>query len=229
MNICSRWQRTGTKDKQYKPDFKEGDLLFVWGRAAKDARLEGNQRLEPGKGRMPSKLKPPWQGPFPMVRWKNERTCVLNRNGKEVEFNVNRLKRQDEWDESHPDTSGILEESARKKLSTSGMLKEPAQKKARIEKAPEDNAKDGKPTIGQTIIFPHPIAKGHRSPFGILEVRKMELCIINGEATDTIPTAAIFYVDGLISRTVADIMETGLERMKHGQGFIRRNQSTRPS
>jgi hypothetical protein len=109
-----------------------------------------------------------------MVRWKNERTCILNRNGKEVEFNVNRLDRQDEWDESHPDTSGILKESDRKKLGTSGILEEPALKKVRIEKAPED-AKDGKPTVGQTIIFPHPVARGHRSPFGmgdILEVRQ---------------------------------------------------------
>ena len=35
-------------------------------------------------------------------------TCVIDRNGKEEEYNVNRLTKQYEWDAEHPDTSGIM-------------------------------------------------------------------------------------------------------------------------
>ena len=35
---------------------------------------------------------------------------MIDRNGKEEEYNVNRLTKQYEWDAEHPDTSGIMNE-----------------------------------------------------------------------------------------------------------------------
>ena len=50
-----------------------------------------------------------------MLRWSGERTCVIDRNGKEEEYNVNRLTKQYEWDAEHPDTSGIMNEQEENK------------------------------------------------------------------------------------------------------------------
>ena len=96
--------------EQYKPDFKEGDWLMVWEKAANESRLHKEVRKLTGHpaGALPGKLRYPWQGPYKMVRWVGERKCIVIRNGKEAEFNVNRLFMHHSWDEKHFDTSGTV-------------------------------------------------------------------------------------------------------------------------
>ena len=58
---------------RYEPDFKPGDWLLVWKRAADESRWEAEDGEEAGK--IPTKLRNPWIGPFRMVRWAS---CVLD-------------------------------------------------------------------------------------------------------------------------------------------------------
>ena len=67
-----------------------------------------------------------------MLRWKGERTCVIDKNGKEEEYNVNRLTKQTEWDAEHPDTSGIMDGKEKSKP------KAPPEKKRKIENCKSD-------------------------------------------------------------------------------------------
>jgi exodeoxyribonuclease III len=153
-------------DNEYKPEFEPGDLLLVWEKASAESRLKGDIRRLQGDegGVLPGKLRNPWQGPFKMLRWTGERTCMIERNGKEEEYNVNRLTKQYEWDAEHPDTSGLL--------IAQGQSKEPAQKKRKIE---DRNTLKPKLEVGHMVIFPKELARGHRSPFGmgkILNIRQ---------------------------------------------------------
>src|SRR4051794_9294807 len=63
------------------------------------------------------------------------------------------------WDEEHPDTSEIMKFT-------------PDAKKPRIEKT--SPALEDELIVGELIIFPFPLARGHKSPFGIgklIEIR----------------------------------------------------------
>ena len=151
---------------EYKPEFEPGDLLLVWEKASAESRLKRDvRRLKGDKGGViPGKLKNPWQGTFKMLRWSGERTCVIDRNGKEEEYNVNRLTKQYEWDAEHPDTSGIMNEQEENKSRV------PLVKKRKLLEKPADF----RPASGQMVIFHKETARGHRSPFGIgkiLEIR----------------------------------------------------------
>jgi hypothetical protein len=150
------------KPEEYKPEFEPGDLLLVWEKASSESRLKKDvRRLEGDKGgALPGKLRNPWQGPFKMLRWGSERTCIIDHNGKEVEFNVNRLTKQYEWDADHPDTSNTLKERVQTRQ------KEPQKKRQKIVAGtPEASLK-----VGDMVIFPKAIAIGHRSPFGIGQI-----------------------------------------------------------
>ena len=83
-------------DNECKPEFEPGDLLLVWEKASAESRLKSDiRRLEGDKGGLlPGKLRNPWQEPFRMLRCSGERNCVIELNGKEEEFNVNRLTKQ---------------------------------------------------------------------------------------------------------------------------------------
>ena len=157
-------------DNEYKPGFEPGDLLLVWEKASAESRLKKDVRRLQGDdgGILPGKLRNPWQGPFKMLRWSSERTCIIDRNGKEEEYNVNRLTKQYEWDADHPDTSEVM------KVKDTIEHKEPIQKKRKL-----DTTTQSKQLIkvGHLIIFEKEIARGHRSPFGVgqvIEIRKDE-------------------------------------------------------
>ena len=151
-------------DNEYKPEFEPGDLLLVWEKASSESRLKGDvRRLQGDKGGvLPGKLRNPWQGPFKMLRWSGERTCIIDRNGKEEEYNVNRLTKQYEWDADHPDTSGIMDEQEQ------NQPKAPVAKKRKIAKA-----LDLQLEVGHMVIFHKQIARGHRSPFGIGQILEL--------------------------------------------------------
>jgi hypothetical protein len=104
-----------------------------------------------------------------MIRWSGDRKCIIDRDGKEEEFNVNRLTKQYQWDAEHPDTSGVMDE--RKASRARAPIKAPATIKLHF---PAEVKQSAKPSVGQVIIFHKPLAIGHRSPFGVgvvLELR----------------------------------------------------------
>jgi hypothetical protein len=144
--------------KQYKPDFKEGDMLYVWERAAKESRLHADIRNAGGptpkraRQAVPTKLQYQWQGPFKMLRWQGERYCVILRGEKECSYNVNRLQKQRFWDDSHPDTMWALAPTIplRELRAESKLSDEKMQLKA-----------------GMLIVFPMYMTELHTLPFGV--------------------------------------------------------------
>lgn len=136
------------KDKaQYQPDFEPGDWLMVWERASAEARLRGS---DDKTSVLPTKLQDTYQGPFKMIRWNGDRECVIDRDGAEVAYNVNRLIKQHTWDGNIIDTSKFMERPQ----------EDPAPATIRRDEA----------RIGQIIIFPlKPTAK-HIAPFGVGEL-----------------------------------------------------------
>ena len=89
---------------------------------------------------------------------------MIDRNGKEKEYNVNRLTKQYEWGAEHPNTSGIMNEQEDNKSRV------PLTKKRKL----LEKSADFRPVSGQMVIFHKETARGHRSPFGmgkILEIR----------------------------------------------------------
>ena len=155
-------------DNEYKPEFEPGDLLLVWEKASAESRLQRDVRRFQGDegGVLPGKLRNPWQGPYKMLRWKGERTCIIDKNGKEEEYNVNRLTKQTEWDAEHPDTSGVMDKREKSKPKQ----KVPPEKKRKI-----DSVQVPKPKlqVGHMVIFHKEIARGHRSPFGIGQILEL--------------------------------------------------------
>ena len=61
---------------------------------------------------LPGKLRNPWTGPYKFVRWSGDRRCFIISNGKEMEYDVNRLFKHHGWNEHHLDTSGNVVGSA---------------------------------------------------------------------------------------------------------------------
>ena len=146
---------------KYNPDFKEGDWLLVWEKSANEGRLQGPAA---GKGEqavsLPNKLRNPWQGPYKMVRWSGERKCVVQKEGKEVEYNVNRLTKQYPWDDDHLDTSQKLD-----------------RKEEEEENTDRNNGLKTDIQIGEVVVFQMAITETHRAPFGagrVLQVRNSE-------------------------------------------------------
>ena len=79
---------------------------MVWERASAEARLRGS---DDKTSVLPTKLQDTYQGPFKMIRWNGDRECVIDRDGAEVAYNVNRLIKQHTWDGNIIDTSKFME------------------------------------------------------------------------------------------------------------------------
>ena len=106
---------------------------------------------------MLGKLRFPWTGPYKFIRWVGERKCAIDKDGKEVTYNVNRLFKHHRWDEHHFDTSGLV--SGAKPISKA------AKPIARKDKVLDYIAlPTSPPQVGETIIFVLPVEPGHRSP-----------------------------------------------------------------
>jgi len=154
------------KDK-YKPDFKPGDMLFVWARNSEEARTENS---EGKKVALPKKWINPWIGPFKMIKWTSERKCILDVAGKEKEFIVNRLAKHNRWDEVNPTTYAWS-------------LKGKAAEKERARPEPQSAAQEEKDPVeifddeyifqeGEFIVFEQEPTKDYPIPFGIGTVIK---------------------------------------------------------
>ena len=50
-------------EDEYKPDFKEGDLLLIWERASAESRLKSSNGTINKTSKLPRKLQNPFQGP----------------------------------------------------------------------------------------------------------------------------------------------------------------------
>ena len=69
-------------------------------RSAREGRLEERD----GEGKiisLPEKLRNKFTGPFKMLRWRDERHCVIEIEGKQHAHNVNRLIKHHVWDDIH--------------------------------------------------------------------------------------------------------------------------------
>jgi hypothetical protein len=149
-------------DKQYKPDFKVGDMLYVWRRAARESRLEADIREAggrvPAKGRVtiPTKLQNPWQGPYEMKAWEGERHCILNVDGKLERVSVTRLTKQHPWDDGHQDTQCAFR-------GAPVAVDEPE-----VPEADEARGSKNYPVKdGELIVFPTEVSEEHPMPFGV--------------------------------------------------------------
>jgi len=139
--------------EQYEPDFKPGDFLLVWERSAAEARLQEEEPEREGVT-LPTKLRNMWRGPYEMIRWDGPRKCVINREGTEVSFNVNRLTKQYPWDDYHLDSSETSQVPLKKQKITLSKSTEPLKAIS----------------VGDIIIFPMAVSSDHRSPFGVGKV-----------------------------------------------------------
>ena len=98
-----------------------------------------------------------------MVRWMGERKCVVDKNGKEVEYNVSRLFKHHSWDEKHFDTSGIVPgaEPIASNVAKAKKNTPPKSVKGFIALPATE------PRVGEVILFVLEMAPDHRSPFGV--------------------------------------------------------------
>ena len=149
-----------------KPDYKPGDLLFVWARNSEESRTE---RADGKKVALPKKWVNPWIGPYKLIRWTSERKCLLDCAGKEQEFILNRLSKHNRWDEVNPSTYAWS-------LKTKEDQKEkPAEEKAADSeisppKALEEREVFGHDYVfekGEIIVFEQLESEAYNIPFGL--------------------------------------------------------------
>jgi hypothetical protein len=101
----------------FAPRFEERDMLFVWENTKEETRLREDIKTMTGHaGRLPTKLTNKWSGPYSFVRMVGDPHAVVRKEGKEVQYNVNRLWKHQPWDEWHPDTGMKEEEESQKKI-----------------------------------------------------------------------------------------------------------------
>ena len=145
-----------------KPDYKPGDLLFVWARSSEESRTE---KADGKKTTLPKKWVNPWIGPYRLIRWTSERKCLLDCAGKEQEFIVNRLSKHNRWDEVNPSTyAWSLKEKSEEK-------DKPAEEKE-IEISPPKEEREifGRDYVfkkGEMIVFEQLESEAYNIPFGL--------------------------------------------------------------
>jgi hypothetical protein len=155
-----------------KPDFKPGDMLFVWARNSEEARAETTTGR---KIALPKKWINPWIGPYKLIKWVSERKCLLDCAGKHQEYIVNRLSKHNRWDEVNPSTYAW---SLRKESSDKSKPKE-----LRPQEKPRPNEKqifeEGHLfQKDEIIVFEQQESEAYPIPFGmgvVLEHNKNEL------------------------------------------------------
>jgi hypothetical protein len=144
---------------KHKPDFKPGDMLFVWARNSEESRFE---RSDGKTVALPKKWINPWIGPFRMIKWTSERKCLLDCAGKYQEFIVNRLSKHNRWDEINPSTYtwALKDRQAKEDAIT-------IEKAAVIETRVELFDKNYVFHEGEIIVFEQQISELYPIPFGL--------------------------------------------------------------
>ena len=144
-----------------KPDFKPGDMLFVWARNSEEARTE---RADGKIVALPKKWINPWVGPYKMIKWTSERKCLLDCAGKEQEFVVNRLSKHNRWDEINPSTyTWALREKQKERI----LEKKSSEEVIAIEEGLEIFNSDYIFRKGEIIVFEQQISESYPVPFGV--------------------------------------------------------------
>jgi hypothetical protein len=145
----------------FAPRFAEKDVLFVWENTKEETRLREDIKTVTGHtGKLPTKLTNKWSGPYPFVRMVGERHAVVKKDGKEVQYNVNRLWNHQQWDEWHPDTGLTWKEEVKN------------QKEVMAERSAEEDSKSKQGTRrtlqeGEVIVFAKEMSENDPLPFGI--------------------------------------------------------------
>jgi hypothetical protein len=107
-----------------KPDFKVGDLLYLWEHTTE---MTGEAAPETAsRGVVPRKWTHRFSGPFRMLRWISPRTVELDYHGRPTETNVNRLTKHIAWDSVNPDTLQWCLENRRGGASSAPALEDAA-------------------------------------------------------------------------------------------------------
>ena len=88
-----------------KPSFKQGDKVLIWGKAAKEARLE----IAGDKRSLPTKWRNPWIGPAVFLKELTNTKCQVQLGTKILDFNYNRVTKFVPWDDSTLTTSKWME------------------------------------------------------------------------------------------------------------------------
>jgi len=86
--------------------------------------------------------------------------------GKEVEYNVNRLIKQYIWDDINMDTSGVLRRREERKREE--------REREEAEEREENEIVMSAPEIRETIIFPMVANDHHQSPFGVGKILSVD-------------------------------------------------------
>jgi len=164
------------KPTQFKPDFKPGDLLLLYARAAVEGRIE--EKTEDGKSiPLPKKLRNSLIGPFEMVRWVGERYCVIRVGGREVVHNVNRLVKHHAWDDTHTQTDT------------------PKQTRETI-------IPTTPPHVGELIVFPTTYNEQHKCVFGmgrVLEIKSGNAVVFQWLGNKPLAEASKPFAPGWVS------------------------------
>jgi hypothetical protein len=153
-----------------KPDFKVGDLLYLWEHTTE---MTGEAAPETAsRGVVPRKWTHRFSGPFRMLRWISPRTVELDYHGRCTEYNVNRLTKHVAWDSVNPDTLQWCLENRRGGASSAPALEDAALQDS---KAPEPGdpvpiPADFQLQPDELFLFPMAIDEENRLPFGIGKV-----------------------------------------------------------
>ena len=83
------------KPERDKPSFTKGDLVMIYSKTAKEARLE----IAGDKRSVPTKWRNPWNGPAVFEEELSNTSCRVYFEGKSMNINYNRLAKFTPWDE----------------------------------------------------------------------------------------------------------------------------------
>ena len=83
------------KAERQKPTYEKGDLVMVYSKTAKEARLE----IAGDKRSVPTKWRNPWIGPALFDEEVSNTSCKVYYEGKEMIVNYNRIGKFTPWDE----------------------------------------------------------------------------------------------------------------------------------
>ena len=80
---------------RHKPNYSKGDLVMIYSKTAKEARLE----IAGDKRSVPTKWRNPWVGPARFEQEVSNTSCKVYFEGKEILVNYNRIGRFVPWDD----------------------------------------------------------------------------------------------------------------------------------
>ena len=141
-----------------KPNFKKGDLVMIYSKTAKEARLE----IAGDKRSVPTKWRNPWTGPAVFEEELSNTSCQVYLEGKSMEINYNRIYRFKPWDE-------IIESSTEWKDRIEGRVTLPKRNNNFNKGENKDNlGEEGdKVLIGDVFMFEMKGRTGEFQNFGV--------------------------------------------------------------